>query len=135
MQIAVSVEMRRHAFQSKGQFVNVTQSATGMELAVLIGHTSRTAQVSKINPFEKRFSLVYLADTEQCVTGKVRLIGGAPNTSSGLLEVCADGHWGRVCDYRQKWADSNNAAVVCHQLNYPTTSKDYSRIFEHSPCL
>ena len=45
----------------------------------------------------------FITAEKKCHTGEVRLVGGAPNSSSGLLEVCADGHWGRVCDYRKEW--------------------------------
>ena len=63
----------------------------------------------------------FITAEKKCHTGEVRLVGGAPNSSSGLLEVCADGHWGRVCDYRKEWGYSENAAVVCRQLNINTT--------------
>ena len=65
-------------------------------------------------------SAVWYTD-EECVTGEVRLVGGVANSSSGLLEVCAHGVWGTVCDYRTEW-NYENAAVVCRQLNLPTSS-------------
>ena len=60
-----------------------------------------------------------------CDTGDVRLIGGSSNPSSGLLEVCVNGMWGRVCDYRKEWNHTNTAAasVVCRQLNLPYSSQ------------
>ena len=61
----------------------------------------------------------FITAEEKCHTGEVQLVGGAPNLfrsdkngrltlavqwRNGLLEVCADGHWGRVCDYiRKEW--------------------------------
>ena len=56
------------------------------------------------------------------MTGDVRLVGGVANSSSGLLEVCAKGVWGTVCDYKNEW-NHENVAVVCHQLNFTTTSQ------------
>ena len=56
------------------------------------------------------------------MTGDVRLVGGVTNSSSGLLEVCANGRWGTVCDYHNEWTHEN-AAVVCRQLNLPTSSQ------------
>ena len=58
----------------------------------------------------------------ECETGKVRLVGGVDNSSSGLLEVCANGGWGTVCDYRNEW-NYENAVVVCRQLNLPISSQ------------
>ena len=56
-------------------------------------------------------------DVEECLTGDVRLIGGATN-SSGVVEVCVDGVWGTVCDYYNEW-NYDNDAVICRQLNLP----------------
>ena len=49
-------------------------------------------------------------------------MGGVTNSSSGLLEVCGNGRWGTVCDYRNEW-NYENVMVVCRQLNLPTASK------------
>ena len=65
---------------------------------------------------------VYTVTEEKCITGDVRLVGGVANSSSGLLEVCANGGWGTVCDYRNEW-NYENAVVVCRQLNLPTASQ------------
>ena len=62
------------------------------------------------------------ASDEECKMGDLRLVGGVRNSSSGLLEVCANGVWGTVCDYRNEWS-YENVAVVCHQLNLPTSSQ------------
>ena len=59
---------------------------------------------------------------DECVTGDVRLVGGVTNSSSGLLEVCANGGWGTVCDYWNEWS-YENAVVVCRQLHLPTASQ------------
>ena len=59
---------------------------------------------------------------EECEIGEVRLVGGVDNSSSGVLEVCANGGWGTVCDYRNEWY-YENAVVVCRQLNLPTSSQ------------
>ena len=53
--------------------------------------------------------------------GAVRLVGGVTN-SGGLLEVCVNGVWGTVCDYQNEW-NYENVAVVCRQLNLPTSSQ------------
>ena len=50
----------------------------------------------------------------ECEEGEVRLVGGVTN-SSGRLEVCANGMWGRVCNYFGYWGP-DNARVVCRQL-------------------
>ena len=51
-----------------------------------------------------------------CEEGEVRLVGGVTN-SSGRLEVCANGVWGRVCNYLRYWGP-DNARVVCRQLRF-----------------
>ena len=58
----------------------------------------------------------------ECESGAVRLVGGVLNSSSGVVEVCANGAWGTVCDYFREWSHEN-AAVVCHQLHLPTASE------------
>ena len=59
-----------------------------------------------------------------CVTGDIRLVGGVTDSSSGLLEVCANGRWGTVCDYWNKWTNENTV-VVCRQLNILTSSESH----------
>ena len=49
-----------------------------------------------------------------CNHGDVRL-EGTPLTSQGVVEVCLNSRWGRVC--RDGWGN-NDAAVVCNQLEY-----------------
>ena len=51
-----------------------------------------------------------------CEEGEVRLVGGVTN-SSGRLEVCANGVWGRVCNALRYWGP-DNARVVCRQLRF-----------------
>ena len=60
-------------------------------------------------------------DDSGCETGEVHLVGGAAGSSSGVVEVCVNGVWGTVCDYRNKWSHEN-AAVVCRQLQLPVSS-------------
>ena len=62
-----------------------------------------------------------VASDDDCVTGEVRLVGGVAHSSSGLLQVCIDKVWGTVCDYYNDW-NHENSAVVCRQLNLPTSS-------------
>ena len=50
----------------------------------------------------------------QCTHGDVRLVGTLLR-SQGIVEICIDSHWGRVC--RDHWGN-NDAAVVCNQLGF-----------------
>ena len=59
---------------------------------------------------------MFHAAVEGCKTGEVRLVGGVTN-STGRLEVCAYGMWGRVCNRFQYWGP-DNAQVVCRQLGF-----------------
>ena len=47
--------------------------------------------------------VVWSVYTQECETGEVRLVGGVDNSSSGVLELCSNGGWGTVCDYRNEW--------------------------------
>ena len=50
----------------------------------------------------------------QCFsTGNVRLVGASSN--EGRVEVCVNGMWGTVTNYR---LDSREATVMCKQLGY-----------------
>ena len=59
---------------------------------------------------------------EECESGSVRLVGGSSN-STGLLEVCANGRWGRVCNRPSYWSAAN-AQVVCRQLGFHVHGKN-----------
>ena len=50
----------------------------------------------------------------------MRLVGGSSD-ASGLVEVCMNKMWGRVCN--DSW-DLADAKVVCRQLGYFESSKD-----------
>ena len=56
---------------------------------------------------------------DDCTHGDVRL-EGTPLKSRGVVEVCIDSQWGRVC--RDYWGN-NDAAVVCNQLDYGQEGK------------
>ena len=68
------------------------------------------------------FIFCFSADAEGCETGDVRLVGGVANSSSGVVELCVNGVWGTICDYKNEWTEEN-AAVVCRKLHLPTASK------------
>ena len=57
----------------------------------------------------------------ECETGEIRLVGGV-TYSTGRLEVCGNGVWGRVCNRNQYWGP-DNAVVVCRQLNFSDNGK------------
>lgn len=53
----------------------------------------------------------------------MRLVGG--ETSSGRLEFCAGGVWGRVCN--SNYWGHDNAKVVCRQLAFSEQGKIFLR--------
>ena len=63
--------------------------------------------------------LFFCATVEECEHGAVRLVGGLTD-STGRLEFCALGVWGKVCNAFGYWGP-DNARVVCRQLGF---SKD-----------
>ena len=68
--------------------------------------------------------------TSECDENSVRLVGG--NSSlEGLVEVCINGVWGRVCD---RFWDKSAAIVVCGQLGHSVYGI-YNVIEAHSPSL
>ena len=54
-----------------------------------------------------------------CTHGDVQLVG-TPLRHEGVVEICLNSHWGRVC--RDGW-DNNDAKVVCKQLGYGSEGK------------
>ena len=57
--------------------------------------------------------------TPDCTQGDVRL-ASTSNPLQGIVEVCYDGVWGRVCN--QLWSNAD-AAVVCRQLGYSSSGR------------
>ncbi|CAI8006305.1 Deleted in malignant brain tumors 1 protein, partial [Geodia barretti] len=68
---------------------------------------------------------------EECEHGTVRLVGGVAN-STGRLEFCAHGVWGRVCNALGDWSLDNAslARVVCRALGF---SQYGAYVIDHSP--
>ena len=60
---------------------------------------------------------IQLIAESECEYGAVRLVGWATD-SVGVLQFCADGEWGGVCNYND-WG-FENAQVVCRQLGFST---------------
>lgn len=56
---------------------------------------------------------------EICRDGDVKLVGGV-NASQGIAEVCYDNVWGTICNSR---FGTNEAQVICNQLDLPTIGK------------
>lgn len=54
-----------------------------------------------------------------CRDGDVRLAGGNSN-QEGIVEVCRNDEWGRVCD--DMW-DTRESTVVCRQLGFSQEGK------------
>ena len=54
-------------------------------------------------------------------SGSTQLRGGIV-PEAGTVEYCVSGTWKAVCDYR--W-DYRDAFVVCRQLGFPATGRDY----------
>ena len=63
-----------------------------------------------------------MSTVEECESGLVRLVGGSSN-STGLLEVCANGIWGKICNKHKHWS-SANTEVVCKQLGFTANGED-----------
>jgi len=62
---------------------------------------------------------IHTDPTETCPQGAVRLAAGA-SSNEGRVEICLNNQWGTVCD--DEW-DSDDAAVVCRQLNFTSEGK------------
>ena len=87
--------------------ISVTKNCFGKLCYVLL-EVEMGAIIS--NPAEK-----------ECKNGEVRLVGGVTN-STGRLEFCANGVWGRVCNTLEYWGP-DNARVVCRQLGFSEKGK------------
>ena len=66
--------------------------------------------------FTLKAKLSQVDSPQECEHGEVRLVGGVTN-STGRLEFCARGVWGRVCNYHDYWGP-DNTRVVCRQLGF-----------------
>ena len=60
---------------------------------------------------------------EECEHGAVRLVGGLTD-STGRLELCALGVWGKVCNAFGYWGP-DTARVVCRQLGFSEDGELY----------
>ena len=72
----------------------------------------------------------YLLAVEECETGDIRLVGGGTN-STGRLEVCGNGIWGKVCNRFRYWG-TENARVVCRQLGFSEHGKIIHTVAGHA---
>ena len=61
-------------------------------------------------------TILFITLVKECDTGEIRLVGGVTN-STGRLELCVNGIWGRVCNRFDYWGP-DNAKVVCRQLGF-----------------
>ena len=57
-----------------------------------------------------------------CSHGAIRLVSLDNDPLVGRVEVCYEGVWGTVC--QNGWSNTD-AAVVCRQLGYSSTSNGY----------
>ena len=69
-----------------------------------------------------------LLTVKECETGDIQLVGGVTN-STGRLEVCGNGIWGRVCNRFQYWG-TENARVACRQLGF----SEYGKQLHNAMC-
>ena len=67
-----------------------------------------------------------------CEHGSVHLVGGITD-STGRLEFCAHGVWGRVCNKLDYWGP-DNARVVCRQLGFSDQGNVYNFLCNLNCC-
>lgn len=67
----------------------------------------------------------FISDLQGCNPGSVRLVNSLANAvtnrTQGIVEVCLDGNWSRICN--ENW-DYRDAAVTCKQLGLPSHGKN-----------
>ena len=65
-----------------------------------------------------------------CTHGDIRLESGR-NDREGTLRVCIGGTWSTVCN--SGW-DSQDAAIACRQLGFPTSGilSNYQQKYQYS---
>ena len=106
-------------------FTTVTVALTAFQMvaAALISLLPRTALVSYMLLLRgvNGSKIMSKGAEKECKNGKVRLVGGVTN-STGRLEFCANGVWGRVCNKLEYWGP-DNARVVCRQLGFSEKGK------------
>ena len=105
------------AILSQFQFVTVTLTAMSMVIAALMCITLKTVLVSHTFQVMKlHVGICIIPTVPECENGEIRLVGGGTN-STGRLEVCINGIWGKVCNALGYWG-TDNARVVCRQLGF-----------------
>ena len=75
-----------------------------------------------------------LTQKSQCTHGDVQLVGTPLDLRSrGIVEICINSKWGKVCGRRDNWS-TNDAAVVCKQLGYGPEGKCLNCTYDFLTC-
>ena len=63
-----------------------------------------------------KYNYISIIESEGCVNGSLRLIGG--NTMlEGILQICIDGVWGVICGYQT----TKEMRIACAQMGFSPT--------------